>query len=408
VRSRRAAVPFVLVALAGVAATGIAASAVGMGLKDGLQIGAIAAGAALAGGLAGGLALAMSRGRSIGTQTLVVVLTAFGAVAAGTVAAGLAMFLAPEDVHALIVILLAAGTTGTLVSLILGRRVIRTSRLIGAAASHMGQGGLSIPERPTSAEFAALARELESVSRRLEQVRASERSLDASRRELVAWVSHDLRTPLAGIRAMAEALEDGVADDPATVARYHRMLRAEAERLAGLVDDLFELSVLDAGALRLTFEPGSWADLVSDAVATASVAGEARGVRVEGHMANTPPPLPISAPELGRALRNVLDNAVRHTPPGSAVTIAAGADAEWAFVSVADTCGGIPEADLPRVFDPAFRGEAARTPGQGGGVGLGLAIAKGIVEAHGGRITVANEGRGCRFVLEVPAPTAGS
>jgi signal transduction histidine kinase len=115
-----------------------------------------------------------------------------------------------------------------------------------------------------------------------------------------------------------------------------------------------------------------------------------------------PPELRLSTPEVARALRNLLENAIRHTPSDGSVSVDVGVEDDAAVVSVADSCGGIPDDDLPRVFDPAFRGEAARTPSQEGRGGLGLAIVRGIVEAHHGDVAVRNEGGGCRFVLRLP------
>ncbi|MGH9005781.1 MAG: sensor histidine kinase, partial [Acidimicrobiia bacterium] len=234
----------------------------------------------------------------------------------------------------------------------------------------------------------------------LDQARTRERTLEASRRELVAWVSHDLRSPLAAIRAMAEALEDGVVSDPDTVANYHHRLSGEVDRLAGLVDDLFELSRTQAGVLRLQVEMVSLSDIVSDALSGAVPVAEAKGVRLEGHLRGACPELELSTPEVARALRNLLENAIRHTPADGTVSVEAGVEGDAAYVSVVDACGGIPETDLERVFDVAFRGEAARTPGRG--AGLGLAIARGMVEAHGGEIDVRNEPEGCRFTVRLP------
>ena len=243
------------------------------------------------------------------------------------------------------------------------------------------------------------------MSERLAESRAAEHALEASRRELVAWVSHDLRTPLAGIRALTEALEDGVVDDSATVARYYRTIRLEADRLSELVDDLFELSRIEAGALRLQMDRASLGDLVSDAIAAASPVAQAKGVRLEGRLDGEPPELEVSLPEVGRVLRNLLENAIRHTPSDGTVWVEAGVDEAAAFVCVADACGGIAPADIDRVFDLAYRGQAARTPGDGRG-GLGLAIAKGLVEAHDGEIAVANDGPGCRFTVRLPLAPA--
>jgi signal transduction histidine kinase len=218
----------------------------------------------------------------------------------------------------------------------------------------------------------------------------------------VAWVSHDLRTPLAGLHAMAEALEDGIAADPD---RYHRQIRAEVVRLARMVDDLFELSRIEAGALPLS--PGQIAleDLISDALDSTEALARARGVRLTGE---TRAPLVIQADprELSRALTNLLVNAIRHTPADGSVHVMAGPQPDGALLAVADGCGGIPEADLARVFDTAWRGTCATGPGTDGGAGLGLAIVRGIVEAHQGRVSVVNTSEGCRFEVRLPTQAA--
>jgi signal transduction histidine kinase len=198
---------------------------------------------------------------------------------------------------------------------------------------------------------------------------------------------------------MVEALEDGVVDDPETVARYHGRLREEADRLAALVDDLFELSRSQAGVLRLELERVSLADVVSDALAGATPVADAKGVRLHGVMRDEAPTLRASAPELLRALRNILENAIRHTPSDGTVVVEAGVDAGCAFIAVVDHGGGIPEPALERVFDVAFRVDPAR---QGPGAGLGLAIARGLVEAHHGDVSVCNENGGCRFTVRLP------
>jgi len=197
-----------------------------------------------------------------------------------------------------------------------------------------------------------------------------------------------------------------VVDDEQTVARYYATLRGEADRLAELVDDLFELSRAQAGVLPLQLESVSLGDLVSDALAGASPIAAAKGVRLEGRLAGPPAELEVSTSEVLRALRNILENAIRHTPSDGSVTVEAGSDVGGAYVSVIDTGGGIPERDLPRVFEVAFRGDAARTPGDAG-AGLGLAIARGFVEAHRGDITVRNENGGCRFTVHLPLARRG-
>ncbi|MTD57628.1 sensor histidine kinase [Amycolatopsis pithecellobii] len=236
------------------------------------------------------------------------------------------------------------------------------------------------------------------------EARQRERAAEASRRELVAWISHDLRSPLAGIRAMAEALADGVVTDQGEVAGYAARISDESTRLSGMVDDLFELSRITAGALRLTMAAVPLREVVGDALAAQTPVAHRKGVRMLAD-AQTWPTVLGSDTELGRVIRNLLANAIRHTPPDGTVTLRVRLDEGDAVLAVDDACGGIPETELARVFDVAFRGAAARTPESGdqpAGAGLGLAIAKGLVEAHHGRIDASNHGPGCRFEVRLP------
>ncbi len=237
------------------------------------------------------------------------------------------------------------------------------------------------------------------------QARQRERAAEAARRELIAWISHDLRTPLAGIRAMAEALSDGMVIQPAEVASYAYRISNESTRLSGMVNDLFELSRITAGALRLTLSAVPLRDVVSDSVAAALPMARRKRVRLYADVQAWPIVLG-SDPELARIVRNLLSNAIRHTPPDGSVMVGLGMDGPDALLHVDDACGGIPEQELSRVFDVAFRGSAARTPttdpDEPAGAGLGLAIARGLVEAHKGHIDARNHGPGCRCEVRLP------
>ncbi|MFG2020816.1 sensor histidine kinase [Actinomadura geliboluensis] len=341
-------------------------------------------------------ALYVLRGRSVATQMIVVGVATVLATISGIIVISFMMVLNDHDRAVVLAVVASAGVVAMAVSVLLGRRLVAANRTLVEAVR---ADRFRPPAARLPAELAELSRELEAAYDRLAASHEREQALEASRRELVAWVSHDLRTPLAGLRAMAEALEDEVVADEHTVQRYHGRIRVEVERLTEMVDDLFELSRIHAGALRLSRERVGLADLVAEAVAGTEALARAKGVRLRGDVREGLP-VQVDAGELGRALRNLVVNAIRHTPgDGSVEIIGEVADGE-ARVTVADACGGIPEADLPRVFDVAFRGEAARTPG--GGAGLGLAIARGIVEAHAGRIGVANDGPGCRFEVRLP------
>ncbi|MBA3278440.1 MAG: HAMP domain-containing histidine kinase [Geodermatophilaceae bacterium] len=236
-----------------------------------------------------------------------------------------------------------------------------------------------------------------------------ERAVEASRRELVAWISHDLRTPLAGVRAMSEALEDGLVTGPAATADYAGRIRRETERLSIMVEDLFELSRVTAGALNLTLEAVALDEVVDEVVLGARGPAELRGVRVECRPAVIPALALASDQELARIVRNLVANAVRHTPADGTVVVATGREGAEVYLRVDDRCGGIPATDLPRVFDVAFRGAGpARSAtsdqsGEPAGAGLGLAIARSLVEAQSGRIEVINQDGGCRFEVRLPA-----
>ncbi|KAB8196278.1 two-component sensor histidine kinase [Nonomuraea phyllanthi] len=331
------------------------------------------------------------RTRSIGVMMAVVVVVAVAATLAGVVAIIMEMIIEGAVKDFVLSVVAVGGLVGLGVAFVLAKRVVGESRRLVSAVRQMP---FTAPQ--------GLPAELQTIANTLEEAYARERALEGARRELVAWVSHDLRTPLAGMRAMVEALEDGVVSDPLTVGRYHRQIKLEVERLSAMVDDLFELSRIHAGALRLSRSRIGLADLVADTLAGAEPLARAKGVVLTAEAAASVP-VDADAGALGRALGNLVVNAIRHTPSDRTVVLRAGVDGEgMACLSVTDCCGGIPEEDLPRVFEVAFRGEAARTPTADGGAGLGLAIAQGIVEAHNGMIEVVNDGPGCRFQIRLP------
>lgn len=224
----------------------------------------------------------------------------------------------------------------------------------------------------------------------------AERRSEEARRRLVAGMSHDLRSPLAGICGMADALIDGVVRDPAEVRDYLARIRREGTRMTVMVEDLFQLARATSGTLALTLEPLSLAEMASDAVAAESVVARHPAVVIEAVEPESWPMVLASDTDLTRVLRNVVSNAVRHTCAGGTVRLSAGARGGVAWLRVDDECGGIPDADLPRIFDIGYRGSGARTPSEHIGAGLGLSIARGLMAAQGGEITVDNYGKGCR------------
>jgi signal transduction histidine kinase len=325
------------------------------------------------------------------------------------------MFISAHDSKVTLITVFTSAGLSALLSILLGRRVAVESRAIGAELRDLGsaydEGGtptrrptrsrLVASNRQAPAELAELAQQLTQARARLEESRRREQELEAGRRELVAFMSHDLRTPLAGLRALAEGLEDGVITDPKpALAR----MRLSVDRMNGLVDDLFELSRLSSRDLDRRLMSVSVAELAEEVAALVDDHARSRQVHV---LVDTPDEDRLvvlgDSDELSRALTNLLANAVRHTPlAGSVRLIADRGPDERVRVAVVDECGGIGPADLPRLFDVGWRGSADRTPDDGG-AGLGLAIARGVVEAHQGTIDVQNVDGGCRFELSLPA-----
>ncbi|MFB7669455.1 sensor histidine kinase [Kitasatospora sp. NPDC056138] len=383
-------------------------------MKDLLLIAAYAALGAGASALLGWPVVRLLRRRSLALSLFSVAVVTVLAMTAGTLAVAQAMFLSDHDLGVVITVLCMAAVVSLVTAALLGRQVVAGSRALARAARTVGSdSGFAAPAQPLGSELAELSAELAATSARLAESRRREQALEHSRRELIAWISHDLRTPLAGLRAMAEALEDGVAEDPA---RYLTGMRTEVDRLTGMVDDLFELSRIQAGALTLSLARVSVYDLVGDAIAGAYPLARQRGVRLEGGQVAAEP-VEVDGREITRVLGNLLVNAIRATPADGVVAVAARREADEVVLSVTDSCGGIPEQDLPRVFDTGWRGVTARTPRAvdgsrtehgDSGAGLGLAIVRGIVEAHAGRATVRNVHGGCCFEIALPTAAARS
>lgn len=323
----------------------------------------------------------------------------------GLLAAAQAMLLSAQAFKVVLVVTLLAAVVSLVVARWLAAPVIRGAAALRVAAHELGvSGAYRPPAQLATSELRDVSDELGRASALLAEGRERERSMERSRSELVAWVSHDLRTPMAGVRAMTEALEDGLAADPEL---YHKQIRAEVDKMSKLVDDLFVVSRLHASSLTLHRGAASVTDLVSDALAAAEPSASVRDVRLSGQVA---PGLQVDVDvrEIGRVLANLVDNAVRHTPRGGRVRVDGRSEGDGVVLSVTDACGGIPEAHLPRVFDTAWRGSDARTPEAEAHGGLGLAIVHGIVTAHGGRVSVANHGDGCRFEVHLPGPQPGA
>jgi signal transduction histidine kinase len=377
-----------------------------LSLFDLATIVAIALACALAVGGLGLVVLRLARGASMRLQLFVVVVSAILSVTLGMIAASGAMYISGHDLVVMFSVTAASALVSIGMALVLGRAFTRNSNRLRMLARALGDGERldAQPRRTDTTEFAGLAAELAATSERLAQARDEVAAMDASRRQLVAWISHDLRTPLAGLRAMAEALEDDLAADPQ---RFHRQMRSQVDHLSAMVDDLFELSKITSGTLVLSLEPLSLYDLASDAVAELGTLARSRDLTL---LAPEGGDLMVVGDhrELARVVGNLLMNAIQHSPSGGVISVVTSTASDGDVVlTVQDSGGGIPDEDLARIFEPGWRATAARTPqqewGRSPGAGLGLAIVRGIVEAHGGSVAVANVAGGCRFDVRLPS-----
>jgi len=313
-----------------------------------------------------------------------------------------AMFISGHDLSLLLTMLTFAAALSVGFALLYSIPLSSRIQRVRAGTERIAGGQLSSEVRVDGHdEVALLADDFNRMAQALEQAAEREREMEQARRDLIAAVSHDLRTPLASTRALIEALADGVAADQQTESRYLSSASRELEHLSRLVDDLFELARIDAGLLELTLEAASLHDLISDTISSFQPQAEQKGVRLAGEVVGDVDPVLANPPRLQRILHNLVSNALRHTPADGAVTLRASRAGEGVRVEVSDTGEGIAAEDLPRVFERSFRAERSRTrpeKNDAPGAGLGLAIAHGLVEAHGGTMDVESElGRGSRF-----------
>ena len=290
----------------------------------------------------------------------------------------------------LLLVAAVAGLSAVLLILGLSRRIFAPVQALTAAARRMEAGDLSQRVEITSQdEIGDLARAFNGMANGLAR-------LEGLRRQLVTDVAHELRTPLTNIRGYLEALQDGVVEPERHVIDS---LHEEAMLLNRLVDDLQAFSLVEAGQLRLERQPVALADVVDKAVEAARPRAVAKGVVLRADLPEDLPLVDVDPRRIGQVLRNLLDNGLTHTPSGGEIGVVAQASDEWVEVKVWDTGTGIAAEDLPYVFERFYRADKSRSRATGG-AGLGLAIARQLVEAHGGQIEVESEvGRGTQFAF---------
>lgn len=306
-------------------------------------------------------------------------------------AAGLVMFRMHENLTILIV-LAGSAASSLSVALLLGSRISSKVAAMERAATRLAAGDLAA-RSPVSGP-----RELASLSLSFNQMAQSIGELFDARRQLVAWASHDLRTPLASIHAMLEAIEDGLA----TPQDYLPALREQAAVLRTLTDDLFELACIDAGTLTVELRETSVPHLVANCIAALQAEAEARGIELRTDVEEKLPNVNCAPEHVQRVLRNLLSNAMRYTPMDGLVAVHAQPVGDELQVVIEDTGVGLTPEATQRMFERFWRADASRTRASGN-AGLGLAIARGLVEANGGRVWAENrvEG-GARIAFTLP------
>jgi signal transduction histidine kinase len=323
----------------------------------------------------------------LGALALLLVCLPLGVV----LGSGLVMFGMHDDAQ-----ILSVTIVSTLVALggalLLGRHILRPLRGLGAASRRLASGDLSVRASESG------PRELHELGSSFNEMAAGLEQLFDSRRELVAWASHDLRTPLASLRAMVETLEDRLA----TPEEYLPAIRTQTEILSGLVEDLFDLAMIDAGALTLELRDEPLAGLVQDCLKALGPEARSHQIRLESRLDSVDTAVRAAPDKVRRVLLNLLTNAVRHSPPRGAVSVVVERDTDHVVVAVEDDGNGLTREAPQRMFDRFWRDDESRARSSGG-AGLGLAIAQGLVEAHGGRIWAENRREGgARVAFTLP------
>ncbi len=346
---------------------------------------------------------ARTRGRAgpLSRQLAIAVALVVGPLLLALVVLSLLMFVSGHDAAIVAVIVAFAGVVGVVAANQLATAIIDDAQAIrdGLVAVGNGERELTIATRGRD-ELGELAAAASAMVQRLAAEEAARDQSDQARRHLVAAVSHDLRTPITSLRLLAEAVEDEIVDGEAR-REYLERMRTHIVALSGLIDDLFELSRLEAGDIRWSLDRVALGQLVSETVAAMRVHAELKGVAVHTELPESMEAARANPEKVQRVLFNLIQNAIRHTPADGSVVIRAEPVADRIEIEVADTGDGIAPGERELIFGPFYRGgvDASRT---GDGAGLGLAVSRAIVEAHGGRIWLADCAAGTRVRFSLP------
>jgi signal transduction histidine kinase len=319
-----------------------------------------------------------------------------------------AMFISTShDLKLLVAIVVFSAVITGFFSLLVARSVSSRLQPIRESIGSLASGDLGTRISLSGEdELSALASDINTLARKLQAADEQRTALDRERRELTAAISHDLRTPLASLRAMVEALDDGVVDDAEGVSRYYGTMKREIDRLSRMIEDLFELAQMDAGALRLNRASVDIREIAADVADAMQVQAKRSDILITLECVDKVAPLSVDGARIERALANLVRNAIEHTPRGGHVDVLVAQRNGLVELSVSDDGPGIAPQDLPHVWDRFYRGEKSRRRADenADGAGLGLAIVRGIVEAHGGAAAVeSSTDRGATFTMRLPA-----
>jgi signal transduction histidine kinase len=325
----------------------------------------------------------------------------FGLVLLAVGGVAFLMLISAEDAYVLGTLLTFAGALAVYSSWLLTRGIREDIETVRDALRSVGEGKSGEVRIETGGrdEIAELARAAEEMSRRLAEHEAQRDASERARRDLIAAISHDLRTPLTSLQLLANGMEDGLLDPAGTEQGYLEEIGLHVRSLSAMVDDLFELTRLEAGDIEWSIQRVQLDQLVGETVEAMRPQAAAKGITVETRVQSGLGAAAANPEKLQRVLFNLIQNAIRHTPEDGSVTVAAESVGTAIEVEVADTGGGIPRVERERVFDPFVRGDDARSAA---GSGLGLSICRAIIEVHGGRIWVRDKEGGTRVRFTLP------
>jgi len=312
------------------------------------------------------------------------------------------MFTDPHDLLLGTVLLIFAGAIAMALGYLLSSSFLDRIQSLDQAAKKIASGNLSTRITVEGRdELADLAQTFNQMASQLQEAAEKHKQLESLRKELIAWIGHDLQTPLASVSAIIEALADDVVEDPETEKRYFITAKKNIASLSHLIDDMFQMAQIDAGGLALNYESVVISDLISDSLESFTELAKRKEITLHGSVTPELGLVQMDVQRINRVLNNLIDNAIRHTPNDGVVEVRAYSSDQGVTVEVIDNGEGISPEDLPQIFDLFYRGEVSRRNSTAG-AGFGLAISKGIIEAHGGKIEVLSQSGQTTFSFTIP------